>query len=498
MPARGRAHAAFCASLFALAVAAGTAGFVAFHGPMRTGTIGAGGIGFAVHCDALTAVLLVLVSFVGTAVIRFSARYMDGDARQERFIRSLCITLAAVLVVIISGNLAQLLLAWIATSVGLNRLLLFYRERPAAVLAARKKFLFSRLADLCLLAAMVLLYRAVGSLDYAVIFGFADALRGTPVIPRSVHAIALLLVGAAMLKSAQFPAHGWLTEVMETPTPVSALLHAGVINAGGFLVLRFAGLVALSAPALDTLVIVGGVTALFGSLVMLTQTSIKGSLAFSTISQMGFLMFECGVGAFALAVLHLVAHSLYKAHAFLSAGSVIDAARASAGPPARPHPGPLRRALVYAVVGGLMAWSLVGNTAEVALEVILLMSIAHLLVNALEERPSAYVLGRALGFAVIVAVACYALHLVVGRLFATTLPPGAGPGSPPDRLFVFAVLVCFGLVIILQNAAPRRSESAGWRLLYVHLANGLYVNAFFNRLAVEYWPEALPGRRLRE
>ena len=267
-------------------------------------------------------------------VIHYSRNYLEGDRDQGRFIKWLCLTLACVLMLILSGHLVQFVLAWIATSLCLHRLLLFYPARPGAVLAARKKFVASRIGDLCLIAAALLLRRSCGGLDYATIFAGAAA------HPDDLGAPALLLTIAALLKSAQFPLHGWLLEVMETPTPVSALLHAGIINAGGFLILRFADVINTSPVALNVLIAVGGFTALFGSVVMLTQTSIKVSLAWSTIGQMGFMMAQCGLGVYSAALLHLAAHSLYKAHAFLASGGVIDLARASWLPgPRGPGPG---------------------------------------------------------------------------------------------------------------------------------------------------------------
>ena len=196
----------------------------------RTGTTGVDGIGFALQLDALSATVALLVAFVGTIVIGYSRNYLDGDPGHGRFIQGLSLTLASVLLLILSGNLFQLALAWAATSLGLHRLLLFYRERPSAILAARKKFLAGRIGDLCLVAAMVLAYRAFGSLDFSVIQSGARALQDTAAIPGGIHGLAALLVVAGLLKCAQFPLHGWLLEVMETPTPVSALLHAGVIR----------------------------------------------------------------------------------------------------------------------------------------------------------------------------------------------------------------------------------------------------------------------------
>ena len=189
---------------------------------------------------------------------------------------------------------------------------------------------------------------------------------GASAVPGALQAAAGLLVTAALLKSAQFPAHGWLIEVMETPTPVSALLHAGVINAGGFLILRFSGVISLSTPSLETMALVGGFTALFGSVVMLTQTSVKVSLAYSTIAQMGFMMLQCGLGAFPAALVHIVAHSLYKAHAFLTSGSVIDIARSSwtPSPGDSPHPARLTIAVGVMAVAAVAVGRLFGMTLQ--------------------------------------------------------------------------------------------------------------------------------------
>ena len=493
--ASGVARLAFAASLAALVLAVAAA-FVGFGlGTVRTPTLGIAGVGFGLYLDALTAVLFVLVAFVGAIVVRYSRNYLDGDPDQGRFVKWLCLTLAAVLLLIVSGNLLQFALAWIATSAGLHQLLLFYPNRQAAVLAARKKFLASRLGDACLIGAMLLIHRSFGSLDYAMVFAGAEALRGTGAVPGAIHGIAVLLVVAALLKSAQFPLHGWLTEVMETPTPVSALLHAGIINAGGFLVLRFADVIVLSTPSLDALVIVGGLTAIFGSVVMLTQTSVKVSLAYSTIAQMGFMMLQCGLGAFSAALLHIVAHSLYKAHAFLASGSVVDLARASWTPSPGGRPHPARVAMVVAalfavllVVSTLFGATLWQKPGVFALGAIVLLGLGHLIVNAIDERPSGYVVGRSLALAGIVAVAYFGLQFAAERLLAGALPPVQPLRGPFELLVVLAVLLVFGTVTVLQNLLPLKADRAWSQALYVHLANGLYVNTLANRLVLRFWP----------
>src|SRR5690606_5255778 len=135
--------------------------------------------------------------------------------------------------------------------------------------------------------------------------------------------VGWLIICGALLKSAQFPFHTWLPDTMGTPTPVSTLMHAGIINAGGYLVIRLSPLLVENTTAMLFLATIGAVTLASASLVMLTQTSVKRMLAYSTIAQMGFMLLQCGLGAYALAVLHLIAHSLYKAHAFLSSGSTV-------------------------------------------------------------------------------------------------------------------------------------------------------------------------------
>jgi NAD(P)H-quinone oxidoreductase subunit 5 len=373
--------------------------------------------------------------------------------------------------------------------------LVFYQDRRAARLAARKKFIASRLGDLSLIGAMVLLYNLFGSLDFTTMFAAAERISQTGQAPAGIHWVAVLLVIGAMMKSAQFPFHGWLTEVMETPTPVSALLHAGIINGGGFLILRLSDIVSLSVPALQMLAVVGGFTALFASVVMLTQTSIKVSLAWSTIAQMGFMMLQCGLGAFSAAALHIVAHSLYKAHAFLSSGSVIDLSRGSwvAQPHGKPHPARLVVALVGAVgvtwaVSLAFGASLTRAPGVFALGAIVVMGVTHLVANAIDERPSFFVIVRGASLAVAVAVAYFGLQFGFEQLMVGSLPEKQALRGPLDLAIVAAVIVMFGAVTVLQNTMPYRMSDSKWRAMYVHLFNGFYVNAWTNRLVQRWWP----------
>lgn len=467
----------------------------AISGPLHTFTLGIAGAGIGFYLDALSATMFLLVAFVGTIVIRYSDHYLAGDPNHGIFLQRMCLTVTAVLVLVVSGNLLQLTLAWIATSVGLNSLLLFYSDRQAAILAARKKFVVSRIGDVALIAAALLIFSTFGGFDYVTIFAGAETMAEVGASNGALQAAALLLAVAALLKSAQFPLHGWLLEVMETPTPVSALLHAGIINAGGFLVLRLADVMALSTPALDTLAIFGGLTALFGSLVMLTQTSIKVSLAYSTVAQMGFMLLQVGLGAFAAAALHIVAHSLYKAHAFLSSGSVIDLLRASWSPSPGGQPHPARLAIALAAVLGvaLAASSVFGATimekpGVFALGAVMLMGLTLLLANAIDERPNSYVIGRTALIAAGIAALYFALQAGAEWLLAGAVPDTQALRGTFDLAVVILVIVAFAGVTLLQSELARQGALPFWRSLYVHLANGLYVNTIANRWALRFSP----------
>ncbi len=489
-------------ALISLATAAVGALLVALGGPLATPVLP----GFGILFDALTAVMFLLVSFVGSIVVHFARNYMAGDPGHARFTRLLSVTLASVLLLILSGNMAMFLVAWVATSLGLNQLLVFYGDRPAAVLAARKKFIASRLGDLCLAVAIGMIWEVTGALEFSGVFAALKAIAASGDTPASLTIAAVLIAAAALLKSAQFPLHGWITEVMETPTPVSALLHAGIINAGGFLALRFSPLLQLSTPSMDLLLIVGGFTALFASVVMLTQNAIKVALAWSTIAQMGFMLLQCGLGAWPAALLHIVAHSLYKAHAFLSSGSVVDIARASWSPSPGGAPHPARLGLAVAgviagvgIVGTLSGFELAREPGLFALGAILLMGLTHYIAQSIDTRPTGFVIARTIVVAAAVAGLWFALQSGMAALMAGTLPEAANRTDLVALAAIFAVVAGFALLTIGQasfiTAKPGGATPEWVRAFYVHAHNGLYVNALANRLVLRWWPTGLQVRR---
>jgi len=477
-------------ALIALATAVVAAVLLILQGPADSRLAGLNGIGFSVRLDIVSAVMLLLVTFIGWVVVRFAATYLDGEARQGAFTGWLCMTLASVLLLVLSGNLVQLVLAWIATSLFLHRLLLFYPDRIAAQRAAAKKFVTARMGDATLIGAAVMLALAYDTTDIAAILSAARAGSGGGL---AAGAAALLAI-AALLKSAQFPTHGWLTEVMEAPTPVSALLHAGVINAGGFLLIRFADVMLLAPGVMAILAAIGGFTALFGGLVMLTQPAVKTSLAWSTVAQMGFMILECGLGLFPLALLHIVAHSLYKAHSFLASGGAVDiiAANRRPGPVAIPKAGAVGRAFLLALAIYALAGFGFGfhhkSPQAIALGAILIFGVAYMLAQGLADEAPRALTQRTIVYAVATSVSYFALQVFAVWITSNVLPLPPAPGPLQWALIIMAV-ISFGLVAIVQAMFPLWAYHPAAAGLRVHLSNGFYANAVFDRL--------LRGWRLR-
>lgn len=468
-------------SVTAFGLAALAALLVLFAGPANSPLIGASNLGFQIRLDALSVVMILLVSFIGAIVIRFSATYLDGDARQGVFMGRMAMTLGFVMLLVLAGNVVQLVIAWIGTSLSLHSLLVFYSDRPKARLAAKKKFTVARVGDLCLIGAAAILFTAFGTGEIAAI---TEAARTAEALPTGVAYAAGLLAIAALLKSAQFPTHGWLTEVMETPTPVSALLHAGIINAGGFLIVRFGDVMLTSAASLHLLVLVGGLTAVIGSVVMLTQSSVKVGLAWSTVAQMGFMLMQCGFGAFSAAVLHIVAHSLYKAHAFLSSGSVVDIARAKMGiapvkAPSLTQAFAMLGTVVATVVliGAIFDVTLATKPALVVLGAILVMGLTHFLLAS----GTGVTLARSAFAASGVALLYFVLQLGTEALLAGTLPAMPMPGIVTGLLMATYTLI-FALVALAQILVPSHASHPRVQAARVWITNGFYINTLFTKL----------------
>ncbi len=436
--------------------------------------------------DAVSAVMVLLVSTLGLRVLRFSRRHLEGDAGEVKYFGWMGVTLGSVLSLVMSGDLMVLGVSWVATSLGLHRLLLHYPERPGAVFAARKKFVYSRVGDVCLTGAFVWLATAAGTWEFDGLFAAVQEGRVT-----GLGWVGMLLVLGAMLKSAQFPFHGWLPDTLETPTPVSAFMHAGIINAGGYLLIRLSPILVEVPRVLDLLVGVGALTAVFGSVVMLVQPGVKRGLAYSTVGQMGFMLMQCGLGAFGLALLHIVAHSIYKSHAFLTAGSTVGTASRRAIPLRNPAVfGGLVMGVLLVAVGAWVQRKVLPTGADLpwVCEGVLALAIAYGLGRVGSAGDG---LGRwrmALGMAVGWVLAGVLLHAGAGALLAgmPTHKPSMGVG--------ISVLAVFASLFVFQVWLWRAGATGLGRRLYVHAMNGFYVGTLGNRLLDRLWPRTLTER----
>ena len=288
----------------------------------------------ALMLDPLGLALALVISGISLVVHVYALNYMADEPGYGRFFGLLDLMTATLLLLVTSGDLIILIVAWLLVGQLLFFLLGEDRSRASAGRYAFWTFIANRLGDAALVAGALLLWHGWGSWQLPVLFArIAEhpgvRLSGVPILPLA----GLLVASAGFVRSAQFPLHVWLPYTMDGPTPVSALMHAGIVNAGGFLLNRFAPLFVHVPLVLHLCFMVGLVTALVGSALMLTQNDVKKSLGYSTMGQMGFMIMECGVGAFSLAVYHLIAHGLFKATMFLNSGAAIGQARKHDGVP---------------------------------------------------------------------------------------------------------------------------------------------------------------------
>jgi len=287
-------------------------------------------IGFLI--DQLSATMMVVVSFVSLMVHIYTIGYMHDDPGYQRFFSYISLFTFSMMMLVMSNNFLQLFFGWEAVGLVSYLLIGFWYTRPSAIYANMKAFLVNRVGDFGFLLgiAMVLMY--FGTLDYAAVFTQAPEIVNEQIelIPGSswlvMTVICILLFIGAMGKSAQFPLHVWLPDSMEGPTPISALIHAAtMVTAGIFMVARMSPLFELSENALSFILIIGGITTLFMALIAVVQDDIKRVVAYSTLSQLGYMTVALGASAYSAAIFHLMTHAFFKAVLFLGAGSVIIA-----------------------------------------------------------------------------------------------------------------------------------------------------------------------------
>lgn len=425
--------------------------------------------------DILSGLIATAVLSIGIIILRYSVRYMDDDPNKNNFLNRLAYTLCCVLVMLMSPNLALFFLSWIGTSYFLHKLLTHFSKRSGAKKAAYQKFWVSRLGDIFIVSSGALLLFAFGSLDFGSIFALMNDPNFVSENSLAINIVSIFLVLGAMTKSAQYPFHYWLPNTMETPTPVSALMHAGIINAGGYLVVRMSPLLSNASVALAMLALVGGFTAIYGCLIMLAQTNIKKSLAYSTISQMGFMMLQCGLGAFSIAVVHIIGHAFYKAYAFLGSGTASDF-------------GKLNR---YFPVSNKVQniWT---SIFAVTLSLIGVFGLFTSFGYAVLEKPGALVLLLILSLAIaqvflssenslvslLTALSIMSLYFMLSigmmHLLQDIIPNQKLSLNPLDTFVLVASICSFVVLYLIQNTTEKLSQTELGKRLYVKALNGSF------------------------
>jgi NADH-quinone oxidoreductase subunit L len=279
--------------------------------------------GFSILVDPLSVLMMLIVAGVGALIIGYSLGYMEGEDEERRFFAYMSLFVFSMLLLVEGGNLVLLLAGW--GMVGLSSYLLigFYQERPSAIAAAKKAFIMNALGDATFALALFLLIQHTNTLDFAATFTRAQALSSNHWV---VNLVALGLLGGAVAKSAQLPLQTWLPDAMEGPTPVSALIHAAtMVTAGVYLIVRTHPLFELAPKVQDIAAGLGAATLVLAGLIALVQVDIKRVIAYSTMSQIGYMFLGAGLGGYPNAMFHLLTHAFFKALLFLAAGVIIHA-----------------------------------------------------------------------------------------------------------------------------------------------------------------------------
>lgn len=426
---------------------------------------------YGLYTDGIAVWMALMVAFIGWAILRFAENYLRGDPGRERFLPWFLTTITCVLVLAFTNNLLVLAGAWVGVSLALHNLLTLYPDRPQARLAAVQKFIVSRTGDAFVIAGVLLLSSHYGTFRLPEMAAMQAA---TPSGSAALTAAAILLALAAVLKCAQIPFHGWLLRVMEAPTPVSALLHAGVINLGGFLWLRLFPVFDGFTAGHMILLVVGGTTAVIAVITMMTQYSVKHALAWSTCAQMGFMLFEIGMGAYTLALLHLLAHSVYKAHSFLAAGRTVKVSAAEVFPELSVGSRLLWASITATLASLILVWQpwlVEGNPVFGVLLVLAVASSTMGMPRGTGVRARVSIAGLALLLVPVYAI----LHALLGSAV-----PDHAAFALPNVAWVagFVLLAGLALLSLMVALAPCSRPMA---LLYRHFSQGLYLDLPFDR-----------------
>jgi len=478
------ARMAITASALGFAAAVAMLLVVTIDGPVSLVTTGDDGRAvFGLAADRVGAVLITLTTAVAVVVQSFAARSLLGDPRARRFHVLALVLTSATSLVAITATATGLVVAWIATSLALVALVGQRAPWPPAVAARRRTAWSFAIGDAVLVVAALVALVTVGDIDMRSVGVDAAALDGEQVAGVSALTIvAVLLVIAGIARSALIPIHRWLPSTLAAPTPVSALLHAGVVNGAGVLLIRFSPIFGSSVSAMSLAFVLGLSTAFIATAVMLVRTDVKGGLVWSTSGQMGFMVMQLGVGAFAAALFHIAGHALYKATMFLGAGGAISSHSRQLE---RPHlgraaastltslPARLGVGLVAPLVSFALALTLIDPHLTAAATILVVvfgtLSIGRAASGWLASTPFTTSTTIVTAFAgVAVGVFGYVGGLTIFELFVAEVVPDDVPAAV-GPMWVVGVLLGVGAVVTVVAATPGGHGDTLRRRVYVLL-----------------------------
>lgn len=415
------------------------------------------------HVDNLSLIMMGLVGFVTLCVASFSSRYLNGDKKQTSFYINLITLALTIFLMVNADHIGLFLVSWAGSNFFLTRLMLhksgWEAARQSSILAL-KNF---GLGFVFLGTAFLLLYRATGMVSIR-------SIVSAPIETSMAIISSLLLLLAAMTQSALWPFHRWLTSSLNSPTPVSSIMHAGLVNGGGFLLVRFAPLISKEPIVLGLIFVAGIATALIGTLWKLMQSDIKRMLACSTMSQMGFMVVQCGLGLFPAAIAHLCWHGLFKAYLFLASGSVAQEKRLDLDyPPSLKH---FFLALLCGVCGAFM-FSVTRHTEILSGDTTLFLTLLALIAGtqfALSIMRS-YSFELPLAFATTIimgSVYGFSVHLIEQPLRAL----GISTPQPLNALHIMALMILTAAWLFILFVRNKQKNQADWVLkTYVQMLN---------------------------
>lgn len=435
-------------------------------------------LSFAIKIEPLSTLMLLFVLFIGINIYQYSGRYLLSDPSQSRFQYQLLLTLLSVGLFILSSNLLTAFIGWQMIGVNLYLLLNHYHYHSNANRSAKKKFIINRLGDMCFFTAVILCTIYYQETSFSILN------EGTQ---HNLNLIILTLIFiSVMTKSAQFPFHTWLPDTMEAPTPVSALMHAGIINAGGLLLAKLSPSLIQHPPLMLFILSIGSITFLMGTLFKLVQMDTKRQLAYSTMSQMGYMIMQIGLGCFTTAVFHLITHGLYKATLFLDSGSTL-VSKISRKNETKKNYLLIFHSLVIStivVVSSIQITKIFGKEADgvLLLDLFMFIAVNEYMLSILKKKEKQITLFPSILF---IFIACTAYYFFLNMLYETIFfTHQKNLNHPAFENLIGLIITAWYSASLFLNKNNTLFKTNFFKKLIVLIHNKFYIELYFQRLII--------------